>query len=125
MIDISSADTSLVSTLAIDDILFESNCYTPDPTRNCSADEMKCPKTNICMNRYTLCDGVNDCGDKWDETADNCRKLSLNKCSFESTDANNQCFWIQELDSGTTQWQTITAQTASTSKYMVRMTGPN
>lgn len=123
--DISGADSGSSSTLAIDDIHFQSNCYRPASTANtCPQNQIKCPK-NFCIDRYTLCDSVNDCGDQWDESAVNCRRMNITRCSFETSLGTSACKYTLEQDRGSsTQWRLIKATTASTSNNMARMTGP-
>ena len=77
------------------------------------------------MSAYGLCDGVNDCGDKSDESLDNCRKLTVNKCSFEPTLPSAACIWTQELDPGSTsQWNVMNSLQMNNDENMLRMAGP-
>ena len=122
MVDITGANPS-VATLAIDDIAFH-NCSLPSPTAgNCAADHWKCPKNNICISRYVLCDGVNDCGDRSDEVPTNCSKYSVTKCTFETNRQSVACNWTQKAEDGvSSKWGLITSK--STINNMARMTGP-
>ncbi|MCI3325498.1 hypothetical protein MQA28_26150, partial [Escherichia coli] len=38
----------------------------------CSPGEVKCPNTYICIDSSRLCDGRNNCRDRWDENPANC-----------------------------------------------------
>ena len=127
-VDISGADSGTASTMAIDDIQFQSDCYRPPvttATQYCPSGQIKCPTTKICINQFSLCDQVNDCGDQWDESYSNCAKVKVPRCSFESQAASSGCNYTLERDSGSsTQWTPLKAATASINRYMTRMTGP-
>ena len=110
------------ATLAIDNIQFQS-CGRPIPTtNNCPLNQIKC-KNNVCMNRFGLCDGLNDCGDNSDELLDKCASLQVNTCTFELT--SSACISTQEIDPGSNAiWRTMSSMSANTNQNMLRMTGP-
>ena len=54
--------------ISIDDVKFD-NCALPlvTPGASCSSNEIKCSRGN-CVSKDRICDFVDDCGDKTDET---------------------------------------------------------
>ncbi|XP_075409528.1 MAM and LDL-receptor class A domain-containing protein 1 [Tenrec ecaudatus] len=75
---------------AIDDIRFE-NCSLPPPAESCEEPEhFWCRHTKACVDQLHLCDLVDDCGDKTDET--NC--VAELQCNFE----NGICNWEQDAE---------------------------
>ena len=97
-------------TIAIDNIKF-SNCSTPKAQTQCSNDQIQCPKTKVCVNKYASCDGINDCGnplDPWEEKPSNCSS-TIRKCTFSSKDNwNNHCN-LTIINSGTKSKWTVQA----------------
>lgn len=55
------------STIAIDNINFQ-NCGTPKPQSQCSNEQFKCETTKTCVNKYSLCDRISDCGFTWNDS---------------------------------------------------------
>ncbi|XP_055449902.1 MAM and LDL-receptor class A domain-containing protein 1 isoform X1 [Psammomys obesus] len=75
---------------AIDDIHFE-NCTLPPPAESCDEpDHFWCRQTKACIGRHQLCDLVDDCGDRTDETG--CAPDL--QCDFE----NGICNWKQSME---------------------------
>ena len=58
--------------ISIDDVKFD-NCALPlvTPDVTCSPNEIKCSRGN-CVSKDRICDFVDDCGDKTDETLTIC-----------------------------------------------------
>ena len=108
------------------------DCAPPTPkATNCGSTQIKCGNTppgstgSICIERYSLCDTIDDCGNGWDESADNCFKSRVNKCTFESVSPSARCNYTIESDHGSSLWwKTKSAYTASSTENLVRMTGP-
>ena len=67
--------------------------------RQVSADPHKSSARIVFVSTKTvLCDGVNDCGNNFDESADYCNQLKVTKCTFEPTQKAGSCNWTQESD---------------------------
>jgi hypothetical protein len=62
--------------IAIDDIGFQ-NCAPPAGTKTgvCHPNQKRCQTNNVCIDPYVFCDGIDDCGDAFDEMAVNCNKI--------------------------------------------------
>lgn len=126
-IDIAAATNSQNQVLAIDDIHFQ-NCAPPPPTSTgqCGANQVKCGSNNVCITRFGLCDNQNDCGDQWDESADQCSRITTFSCTFDQAYRfPSNCNWTLELESRAfSLWVTTSTYTAGTPSSMARMTGP-
>ena len=86
------------SVIAIDDISFQ-NCAPPLPSQTgCQQNQFRCQLNNVCIPQYLLCDGMDDCGDAFDESAANCQKIVVPKCTFDVTTID--CNWTKEKDVG-------------------------
>ncbi|XP_041367445.1 MAM and LDL-receptor class A domain-containing protein 2-like [Gigantopelta aegis] len=65
--------------IAIDEIQFE-NCGIPPVQKSCTADQFRCTR-GACVPKSSLCDNIDDCGDKSDETDSSCQNYK--KYNFE------------------------------------------
>ncbi|XP_018419472.1 PREDICTED: MAM and LDL-receptor class A domain-containing protein 1 [Nanorana parkeri] len=75
---------------AIDDIVFE-NCSLPPPASSCNgSDQFWCTDTRACISSLLVCDLIDDCGDRSDES--NC--TSELQCDFE----DGLCNWAQDTE---------------------------
>ena len=63
---------SLVRTFRLTAPYFQAHCSVLSDTWQCPEGEVKCPNTNLCIEKAWLCDGDHDCHDNWDEQAQNC-----------------------------------------------------
>jgi hypothetical protein len=104
--------------IAIDDITFL-NCAPPPPsTTECPIDSLKCPNNDICVSKYSYCDGIDDCGDESDESYTYCQRITIPKCQFEVQTIH--CNWKHENDVGShADWFYV-----QSGANLNRMTGP-
>jgi hypothetical protein len=75
--------------IAIDDISYE-NCGLPAIPAQCDNGKIKCQSNNRCIDPNVLCDGLDDCGDAWDESQAQCQKLNVSRCSLDTEISNCQ-----------------------------------
>ena len=124
MLDIYGTPSSRTSTLVIDDIQFD-NCAHPSSLVACGPNQMMCPTTGVCIDRNTLCDTRNDCGDRWDESVDNCQNLTAMVCTFEKELPIDNCQFTVESDSNPILlWKVVNAAFRQNDYNVPRMTGP-
>jgi hypothetical protein len=107
--------------IAIDDIGFQ-NCAPPVGTKTgvCQPNQKRCQTNNVCINPYVFCDGVDDCGDAFDEMAVNCNKIMVPKCTFDYSSI--YCNWTKERDQGSNAVWSYVKSGANTNQN--RGTGP-
>ena len=68
--------------VAIDNVHFD-GCTLPPKKDSCNSDtEFRCGKFGFCISKDALCDFVDDCGDKSDESAVSCQGFG-SLCNFE------------------------------------------
>lgn len=81
--------------VGVDDVKFVGCGYTE--ALKCTEDEYMCPSTRVCILDSQICDGVDDCGDGYDER----RCDNYTKCTFE--DDGSICDWMPS-GSGLNRW---------------------
>jgi hypothetical protein len=104
--------------IAIDDIQFRNCAPQPSATTECPIDSLKCPNNNLCVSKYSFCDGIDDCGDESDENYTYCQRITVPKCQFEVQTIH--CNWRHEKDVGSlADWFYV-----QSGANLNRMTGP-
>ncbi|KAA0194380.1 hypothetical protein HAZT_HAZT001867 [Hyalella azteca] len=89
--------------LTVDDTSM-AGCTQPRLNQSCSAGQLSCQTSGLCIDEAYICDGTNDCGDRTDET--NCN-ANFPLCDFE----DDACSWNQEANKDDIDWIVTNGQT--------------